>query len=549
MANSTLTPSDVAGLIDGAQDGRPLAMTYFLDSNIEPTKMICAFLLKHRPGGFMTAMPNTPVVEALLQALTGEEVEQPLLYTAADIPCETSRRRAVGNVTAFLVDSPWSLLEYFRKAAFGRGSRLELIVIQAGTTAVRPISSEAGVVADSWVLSAMDDPSQSDAGLGEYVTGVSQGEGGAEDSELEADAEPTDIVASLRARIAELEGARVGEARLGAPRRSMPPAVEAPARPPARRGARDLFAPPAEDTGGGLSQADWIALREAAGAAPPRLAGHERADRAPADQTADNLLAEIDAGALTEDALLPGAGDSVLQRLLLAQTQMLAKLAGSQPKSPLEAALGTDAAKGEGNLTGRGSAARDAYVRLMKEHHTVALQIRKLAAEELGVSSEDPPSCLMRDYVERKAPLGDHRTLAMVATMAAFAWQEAREKKNTELEAWASKLLLFADQAGTEQGRTQLGWLLTGLPEPSWALMPRRRQGLRPFSRLCPSLWLSANIAFLKEMDWLGTRMSSSMPSTEPTKETPPSAEGEPVPKRQSRRPKKPKAIADTAAQ
>ena len=71
MANSTLTASDVAGLIDGAQDGRPLAMTYFLDSSTEPTKMICAFLLKHRPGGFMTAMPNTPVVEALLQALRG----------------------------------------------------------------------------------------------------------------------------------------------------------------------------------------------------------------------------------------------------------------------------------------------------------------------------------------------------------------------------------------------------------------------------------------------------------------------------------------------
>ena len=96
--------------------------------------------------------------------------------------------------------------------------------------------------------------------------------------------------------------------------------------------------------------AEWAALREAAGSAPPRLAGHERTD----------------AGALPEDTALPGMGENLLQRLLLAQTQMLAQLASSQPKSLLlEAALGTDTAKGEGSLTGKGSAARDAYIRLI----------------------------------------------------------------------------------------------------------------------------------------------------------------------------------------
>ena len=151
MANSALNQSDSTGLIDGAQEGRPLPMVYFVDSPVEPTKMICSFLLKYRYGGFMAAMPHTPVVEALLQGLTGEEVEQPLLYTTAEMPCETSRRRAVGLVTVFLVDAPRTLLDHFRKAAFGRGSRLELSVIQAGTTAVRPIASEAGVVAEAWV--------------------------------------------------------------------------------------------------------------------------------------------------------------------------------------------------------------------------------------------------------------------------------------------------------------------------------------------------------------------------------------------------------------
>ena len=187
----------------------------------------------------------------------------------------------------------------------------------------------------------------------------------------------------------------------------------------------------------------------------------------------------------------------------------------------------------------------------MKDTSAVSAQVRKLAAEEMGVSLEQPPSALMRDYVERKAPLAEHRALALVATLAAYAWQEAREKGNQDLESWSAKLLLFADQAGTEQGRTQLAWLLTGLPEPSWALMPRRKQGVRPFSRLCPSLWLSANIAFLKEMDWLQTRMSSSAPSSDPPARDPTThtGEAETPPKGRGRKPKKPKAIADGATQ
>ena len=52
----------------------------------------------------------------------------------------------------------------------------------------------------------------------------------------------------------------------------------------------------------------------------------------------------------------------------------------------------------------------------------MALQIRRLASEELGVSLEDPPNSLTRDYVERKSPLGDHRTLAMAATMGLLGW-------------------------------------------------------------------------------------------------------------------------------
>ena len=229
------------GLIDSAQEGRPLPIVYFVDSTAEPTSMTCAFLLKHRPGGFMTAMPQLPAVEEQLQALSGDGVEHPLLFTTAEMPCEVSRRRLVGPVTVFLVDAPWSLLDYFRKASFGRGSRLQLHVILSGTTAVRPISAEAFTVADAWVLSAMDDPVQSDAGLGEYVTGISQEEPLEEGSGEDADPEPDrPEVVRLRARVAELERSASFLPRPGALRH--PASLAEPVPPPARRGPRDLFA-------------------------------------------------------------------------------------------------------------------------------------------------------------------------------------------------------------------------------------------------------------------------------------------------------------------
>ena len=35
----------------------------------------------------------------------------------------------------------------------------------------------------------------------------------------------------------------------------------------------------------------------------------------------------------------------------------------------------------------------------------------------------------------------------------------------------------------------------------------------RPFSKLCPSLWVLANAAYLREMDWIATRRSASQPN------------------------------------
>ncbi|CAE7624475.1 unnamed protein product, partial [Symbiodinium sp. KB8] len=154
--------------------------------------------------------------------------------------------------------------------------------------------------------------------------------------------------------------------------------------PHGRRGARDLFP---EAASMGLSGRDLDRLREAAGAPPPRIAQHERAPRETAVQQADDLLAELDQA--TQDEPGAGTSDPILHRLLLIQTRMLNQLTASRPQGALESALASGKAKDDGNLNARGSAARDAYVRLLKDSVQVSSQIRRLVAEDLGESVED----------------------------------------------------------------------------------------------------------------------------------------------------------------
>ena len=83
----------------------------------------------------------------------------------------------------------------------------------------------------------------------------------------------------------------------------------------------------------------------------------------------------------------------------------------------------------------------------------------------------------------------------------------AKKNNNVEMEAWFARLVLFIDQAGTENGRTQLAWLLAGLPEPSRSTMMRRESGItpsrkaaRPFGLL--QIWLIFG-------RWTGSQASS----------------------------------------
>lgn len=113
--------------------------------------------------------------------------------------------------------------------------------------------------------------------------------------------------------------------------------------------------------------------------------------------------------------------------------------------------------------------------------------------------------------MERRMPLSEHKTLAYLAMMVSEAWQTAFASQNIELMGVLGKIMIFLEQAAIDSGKLQLAWLLTGRQEPAWQILVshRRHPGLQPFSRLAAPTWVSANLAYLKELDFMESRMQS----------------------------------------
>ena len=167
------------------------------------------------------------------------------------------------------------------------------------------------------------------------------------------------------------------------------------------------------------------------------------------------VFAEVEA----ED-LAGGEATAGLQQPLAVQTKLEADMLGPAP-----------AAKDS-----RGSAARDAFIKIMSEDATMAATIRRLLCEELGQQPDSRPDSLLRDYVEKRVPVAEHR----------------------------------CSQWWRLGSRAEMAWLLTALPEPAYHALQKRRQQLRPFSRLAASSWMSANVAYVRELDYISSRMAAS---------------------------------------
>ena len=83
-----------------------------------------------------------------------------------------------------------------------------------------------------------------------------------------------------------------------------------------------------------------------------------------------------------------------------------------------------------------------------------------------------------------------------------------------------------------------LAWLLTGQQDPPFHLLVsnRRRPGLQPFSRLASPSWVSANLAYVRDLDVLESKMlTMGKPDKKPQIQDDAEQDAAAVPKRRPR--------------
>jgi hypothetical protein len=108
-------------------------------------------------------------------------------------------------------------------------------------------------------------------------------------------------------------------------------------------------------------------------------------------------------------------------------------------------------------------------------------------------------------------PLLENKLLSHYACLIAEGWDIAYQSVNAEMIGFLGKMAMFTEQTALDQGRLQLSWLLTGFSEPNQAMLfsVKHTPGLKPFSRLAAPAWISANLAFLKDLDYAESRIQT----------------------------------------
>ena len=141
----------------------------------------------------------------------------------------------------------------------------------------------------------------------------------------------------------------------------------------------------------------------------------------------------------------------------------------------------------------------------------VSQTVRASALRELGLAADREDSNLLKKYMERRIPLAEHKLLTMFAALVSEGWATGFQSGNVELLGTMGRMMIFIEQTAIDAGRTQLSWLLTGLQDPPYHILVnhRRRPGMEPFSRLCSPSWISANLAYVKDLDYIEARMSN----------------------------------------
>ena len=461
-----------------------------------------AYVVRYRAGGFMVLVPGDAEVADFF------EMAGPFDFYAhhqTSVQMENARGRALGTVDAVLVDCPWSALQFFKRASSLRGEAAlaRLKFVHDGVTC-RPSREGALFAAEAWIAETMDEEA-----AGEYM---SCEEAIVVEAEAATAADPGQVhsVEQLQAHIQDLE---VQLASLAQQRAA--PAIHPPSQP-----AHGLLG--AMPKAAGVPAQTMERLRSLAGAGPPRLGGHERRDRAlgltPNEGDAfETFQQEQELGATDGDELAQLTVDAFpdpMQKLLFLPMQQVTLLqkqvAARQPQDAIHAALSSGNENPGSSSSGiKGCLAREAFLKISDNLVSIAQVVENNALMELGLNASQLSPGLLRDYLEKRVPLGSFRLLTQVGYLMASAYEMGQRTGNREVAGFGAKGLIFVEQTALDEGKTSLSWLLTGLPEPNFSQvqMPRARSSLKPFSRLCNPSWVAANVGYLRDLDFLESKI------------------------------------------
>ncbi|CAE8596410.1 unnamed protein product [Polarella glacialis] len=272
----------------------------------------------------------------------------------------------------------------------------------------------------------------------------------------------------------------------------------------------------------GLTAAQIAALTAAAGL-PPRGLVNDLAPRrgsAPAGGIAGLMeegMAEEAYGGLNEDV----AAGTKMQNIegamtaLLKQNQSLLQHLTSKTDD-IDSLMGGDST---GHATtkvvgAKGCIARETWLTHINNNpDSMVLSVRQRLANAMETTAEAAASnpALMRTFHRQKVPYGQLKCLTYCGFIAAKLWELAEQGKHQEVHSLIARFNVFIEQVAIDQGKYTMAWLLTGLEAPPFEETTRhdRRPGLAPFGLLTAPQSVAANLAYLRDLEYLEGRQKA----------------------------------------
>ena len=215
---------------------------------------------------------------------------------------------------------------------------------------------------------------------------------------------------------------------------------------------------------------------------------------------------------------------------------LLKNLVSGKQTDPILGALSAGGDSATGSSSGvKGCLARDAHLKSSADLVKMGEIVRANALQELGMQPSREDGSVMRRYVERRMLLLENKLLSHYACLIAEGWDIAYQSGNAKMIGSLAKMVMFIEQTALDQGRLQLSWLLTGYSETNQAMLfsVKHTPGLKPFSRLAAPSWISANLAYLKDLDYAESRLQA-LQKPKPKGSVEPSEEKDKQPKPKS---------------